>query len=118
MRAWGNLIDLVLASLRDDGPATRAQLENRLRMDSRNVGQTVARIVRIMDRPRELRGRRRAHICGWIRDEHEGKRSYPRPIYAFGHGANAPKPKPQTEKQIKARQWLKAKAKHEDSPAA
>lgn len=117
MRAWGNMIDQVLASLRDDGPQTRAQLERRLGLNEKNAGQVVHRIIQVMDRPLADRGRRRAHIAGWTRDEHEGGRAYPRPIYAYGHGANAPKPKPQTSKQIKARQWQNMKARQQIAAA-
>ena len=107
--AWGNVMDRILLSLRDDGPATRAQLERRVGLDPKNAGQTVSRLVAVMDRPLADRGRRRAHIAGWTRDEHEGGRAYPRPIYAYGHGANAPKPPPQTSKAVQARYWLARK---------
>lgn len=107
--AWGNVMDRILLSLRDDGPATRAQLERRLGLNPKNAGQTVSRLIAVMDRPLVDRGRRRAHICGWVRDEHEGGRAYPRPIYAYGHGANAPKPAPQSSKAVKARYWLARK---------
>ena len=107
--AWGNVMDRILLSLRDDGPATRAQLERRVGLDPKNAGKTVSRLVAVMDRPLADRGRRRAHIAGWTRDEHEGGRAYPRPIYAYGHGANAPKPPPQTSKAVQARYWLARK---------
>lgn len=107
--AWGNVIDRILLSLRDDGPATRAQLERRLGLDQKSAGQCMTRLVQIMARPVAVKGRRRAHICGWSRGEHEGCRDYPRPIYAFGHGANAPKPARQTSKAVKARYWQRRK---------
>jgi hypothetical protein len=69
----------------------------------------MTRLVQIMARPVAVKGRRRAHIAGWTRGEHEGGRAYPRPIYAYGHGVNAPRPAPQSSKAVKARYWLARK---------
>lgn len=107
MRAWGNLMDQVIAVLREHGPMTRAEIERELGIENakEHLGQIMSRLLKVVKRG-ECVGQKRAHICRWTRDDDVGRR-YLRPVYKLGNRPNAPKPEPLTSKQIKQEYWAR-----------
>lgn len=75
--------DQCLALLREHGPMTARDLAH-------EIGTAVSNIRAKLSTHRD-----RWHVCGYQREEVDG-RLYPRAMYRAGHGADAPKPPPLT----------------------
>ena len=90
MRSSGR-IEAILETLRDFGPMTRVDLELTLGYTKQQVSRLMLCIT--TESPRLPQ---RAHILTYVEDQ-EGQKRYPRPVYAFGPGINAPKPKRNTK---------------------
>lgn len=80
---WGVLTLRVLDALEHVGPMTTADMREHLGLARDPGGSLMSR----------LKSSGRVHVEEWRR-EHDGARRYPRAVWAFGPGRNAPKPPP------------------------
>lgn len=87
----------ILALIKDNGPMTAREIAQELKLDNPNRVSAA------------LYGSKNYHIYSYRRDE-DGGRLYPRALYAYGPGRNAPKPKPLTKVDYNKRS--KSKMKH------
>lgn len=86
---YGEIPRAIEGAISSAGPMTSPELAQYTGIDQRAVAVAVGR----MRRPDEKRGGAiRLHVCGWAFDC-EGRRRYPRAIYALGPGRDAPRPK-------------------------
>lgn len=104
-RPWGQLVDLVKLTLKEEGPATAADLAQRLGATRYDVHAAASKLMK--DRPRA--GPRCVYVKAWIYDA-EGQRNYPRPLYALGVKPDAPRPKAD-QNAVKRRYWARRKAR-------
>lgn len=81
-KTWGNVVEEVVQVLREHGPMTRAQVQEKLGKEKGVV--TVLSRLCTATKMRE----QRAHIAYYETGE-SGERSYPRPVYQLGPGLNA-----------------------------
>lgn len=91
--AWGGLADLVVATLRDCGPHTEAELSDLLGVSQSGMA---ARLLRLRTPSPQLP--KRIHICGWA-SSHPGRKNHLRPVFAAGNEPDVPRPEaitPQT----------------------
>lgn len=86
----------ILNLLKENGPLTAREIATELKLPY--VNQVAAALG---DCPN-------FHIYSYRRDE-DGGRLYPRALYAYGPGKNAPKPKPLTRVEYNKRSKLKIK---------
>ena len=101
---YGQLTDLVLYHLKERGPRMRFQIEDDLGLPRRSLGDTLTRLVKVCALGPST-GQRRARIIGWSREVPGEKReAMPRPLYAFGHGTNAPRPQRMSNTET-CRRW-------------
>ncbi len=104
-RPWGQVVDLVRALLRDDGPATASELALQLGIDRYDAHAAAQKLRK--DRARA--GPRCVYVSGWTCDA-EGQRTYPRPVFAFGTKPDVPRPKAD-QNAVKRRYWARRKAR-------
>lgn len=97
-RAWGNIADRVLLCLAEQGPGTTCQVAARLGVTQPEVARAVCRMLHPTQRGADA-GKRRVHICGWMREPIAGQRAYLRAIYAAGHRHDAARPAALTQSQ-------------------
>lgn len=110
--SYGRITELVLAHLKEVGPRMRFQIEQDLGLPQRTLGTTMGFLTSI-SKIGPSKGLRRAHICGWCRHTPGvGRATLPRPIYAAGHGANAPKPQRISSTEHSRRWRAKKRAEH------
>lgn len=100
MKAFGEVVALVLKALAENGPMTRVELEGVIGISKDQLSPIVSRMNK--DTPK---CGKRLHIKGWVYDA-ERERRYPRAIYALGNGVDAKKPK---ESRIEIRRRYEAK---------
>lgn len=91
MSRWGVITARVIAHLEHHGPATLPEIADAVSANRDVLRKTCARLVRAQ----------RAHICAWV-DYAQGERSYPRPVYCIGPGANKARPRPKARKVVAA----------------
>lgn len=102
---WGNIPATIENVLREIGPMTVAEmLFSGVPGTPNDVRKAAVRMSTISNRRQPI-GQRRIHITGWTTDA-EGQRTYPRPIYAIGHGENKPKPRRKARRVIVS-EWYK-----------
>lgn len=87
MKSTGR-IEAIVQALKDYGPMTRAEMETTLNLTKPQTSRLMACIINASPRRPQ-----RAHICDYVYDQ-EGQKRYPRAVYAYGPGKNAPKPTP------------------------
>ena len=96
-QASASIRSRILRLLQENGPLSAREIATELRLEATNrVGAA-------------LQGSKNFHIHSYRRDS-DGGRLYPRALYAYGPGRNAPKPKPLTKVDYNKRS--KAKMKH------
>jgi hypothetical protein len=87
-KGWGALTDLVLLSIREEGPMSRRELADWL-----NVTHDALSIISKMSKAQK-RVPKRLYICKWVRELDYGSyRRYLRPVYDIGDHVDAKKPK-------------------------
>lgn len=87
----------IMAHLRDIGPATKAQLAVELGL----ITDSTSSILSYMHK-----GTKRLPKCIYIKsweNYQDGKKNYPRAVYALGQAKDAPKPKPDLLARDRAR---------------
>ena len=104
-RPWGQLCDLVLRLLIEEGPATASDLALQIGCDRYAVHAAAQKLMR----DRERAGPRCVYVSGWAYDA-EGQRRYPRPVFAPGSAPDAPRPKAD-QNAVKRRYWARRKAR-------
>ncbi|MEY8688460.1 MAG: hypothetical protein AB9M53_01090 [Leptothrix sp. (in: b-proteobacteria)] len=109
-RAWGNTTDRILATLREVGPLTTAELADRLGVPQSNIASAMVRLGRVAERGPGT-GARRAHITTW-RHGLGTARLYPRPVWKVGHGDDAPRPVAD-QNAVKRRYWARRRDRME-----
>lgn len=97
VQASASIRSRVLSLIKENGPMSAREIAQELKLDTPN---------RV---PAALHGSKDYHIYSYRRDD-DGGRLYPRALYAYGPGRNAPKPKPLTRVDYNKRS--KAKMKH------
>lgn len=95
-QASASIRSRILSLLKDNGPLTAREIATELKLPY--INQVAAALG---DCPN-------FHIYSYRRDE-DGGRLYPRALYAYGPGKNAPKPKPLTRVEYNKRSKLKMK---------
>jgi len=98
---WGVLTLRVLDALEHYGPMTQADLTAHLGLKRPPGGSLFQRLLKA--RPKRI------HIKGWPR-EHDGARRYPRALYAFGPGRDAPRPPPLPRTELARKRAQEAQA--------
>lgn len=91
-----SVTESILQALKDFGPMTRSEVLAYLKLDRNNYGATLTRLC----------ATDRAHISHYV-NEAESQRPYPRAVYAYGPGKDAPKPKPKSRNQIVRENYAK-----------
>lgn len=99
--AFGQVCDLMLALVAENGPMTAAEL----RVATGKTKQQISSALRRLTADLERVGRRRMHISAWIWDA-EGERRYPRAVYALGDKPHRQKPKAD-QLAVKRRYWAR-----------
>lgn len=90
---YGQVTALMLQALEEVGPMTLSELCDHIGRDRDQVGSVVSRLQRA-----SVKTPRRIHITGYTNDT-EGKRTYPRAIYALGDLPNAPRKSGRAQRQ-------------------
>lgn len=90
MRSTGR-IEAMVEALRDYGPMTRVEIETTLNLTKAQTSRLLVCIITATPRRPQ-----RAHIVEYVYDQ-EGQKRYPRAVYAYGPGKNAPRPKRDTK---------------------
>jgi hypothetical protein len=96
VQANASIKSRILALIKENGPMSAREIAQELKLDTPN---------RV---PAALQGSKEYHIYSYRRDE-DGGRLYPRALYAYGPGRDAPKPKPLTKVDYNKRSKLKMK---------
>ena len=102
---WGETTARILNLLATQGPMTRAELQQATGLERMYLSAVVTRLNR-----EGAKTPKRIHIQGYVHD-HEGKRKYPRAVYALGNAPDAKKPK-SNPREIKRQYLARMKAKH------
>ena len=97
-------IALFLRYLRENGPATAAEVGDALGLSR----QHAAAVAHSLLTP-SVRNGQRAHVIGYVWD-HEGSRRYPRPVLAPGAGKSVKRPQIDYSARYK-REYQKRKAR-------
>lgn len=96
----------IIASLEQDGPQTRAELEISCGIPKDNIAAVISRLNK-----RTAKMGKRIHIIDYTHESETSQRDYPRAIYAVGDGEDAKKPKPKTRKEIRNKYDAKVRNK-------
>lgn len=95
-RAYGNTVERIAYTLRDQGPMTLSELCDELGQARGDVSAVVTRMRRdLKTMPK------RVYVSHYVYDM-EGERRYPRAVYALGGQKDASKPKP-NRKEVRRR---------------
>jgi len=95
-QASASIRSRILSLLKENGPLTAREIAAELKLSY--INQVTAALGDCPD----------FHIYSYRRDE-DGGRLYPRALYAYGPGKNAPKPKPLTKVEYNKRNKAKMK---------
>ena len=95
-RASASIRSRILSLLKENGPLTAREIATELKLPY--INQVASALGDCPD----------FHISSYRRDE-DGGRLYPRALYAYGPGRNAPKPKPLTKVEYNKRNKAKMK---------
>lgn len=87
MRGYGDTVSDITRLLHEVGPMTRAEMCQQLGMDR----MTLSAVVTRMNRPGKTYPKR-VYVTGYVFD-HDGKRRYPRAVYALGDAPDAKRPR-------------------------
>ena len=100
-KPYGQLSTLVLAYLRDNGPATTAQVADAIGYPRPAVSHKLGDLHRSNSkRPQKVR------IAAWSYEDPTGKtRKYLRPVYGLGRAADAPRPPEAIEAAEARKHW-------------
>lgn len=87
MRGWGDTVGEITRLLTEVGPMTRAEMCQQLGLDRMSLSAVVTR----MNRPGKTYPKR-LYVMGYVHD-HDGKKRYPRAVYALGELPDAKRPR-------------------------
>ncbi len=82
-----SVTERILDYLAAHGPSTGSEIAKDLGRAAKDINSALIRLNRY-----QTVAPKRVHISGWTWDQ-EGRRSYPRPIYALGLGKDMERPK-------------------------
>jgi hypothetical protein len=97
-RAWGTTTAAIERVLADGVPMGSAEIAREIGLSRERVCSCISRMAR-----RNPKVERRVHIAAWVLDDGEGRRRYPRALYALGDLPNAKKPRPETGTEMARR---------------
>lgn len=99
--AFGQVCDLLLALVAENGPQTQADLRQLTGKTKQQISSAIHKLTSDLERI----GPRRMHISAWVWDA-DGERCYPRAVYAIGNKPHKPKPKAD-QLAVKRRYWAR-----------